>query len=835
MYKKVVSVLLSASLLAIGVASPRIIKSFDNLLEKFSYIVSADAPLVSVDNITNTYKNATFETELNFKTVSLTEKQAQNLRKNVTVEKDFLVKAETIDAEEFIEDLFGNEEDGSITSEGYPWNIPFVKGTEEDLGTLGSSDIKVGILDSGISMNAEFENVYRVDLVPDTVHDSLGIHYDVTGHGTNSAGIIAAAKNQDGIIGIAPNVSLYSIRVLDEDNEAPISRIIAGIEWAIENDIDVLNMSFGTLNYSSLLYQSIRRAYDSGMVLVASAGNTGEDGDQVTYPAKFGEVISVGSCDQNGNQSAFSPESADVDILAPGEYIECVSLVDGYCTEQGTSLSAPHVTAAAALILSADNTKTPEFVKQLLVSTANVSAAQKGVLDIKNALETLPQFEEVESITPSEIPENTEDIEEFEISEDVVVGSWKKRNHANLIYKFAYLDSEKEKNVYVDDLEIMLNDDDDTNEERMNDPNSLYNLCNTSKKNILLFARAAYVADVFYDFGKFERFAPLHAVGFTSDVNSDSRKKDDKGSMNSNYVADTKYLYRIARKYLESSTVSEGHSAVSQVPKANANVDILQAIVKGTQVFHTITNKTADTEDDIQVKGIVRMSIIKGYDESEPDNAAWKVLGLAAHLAADAYAHRTRVPISSTTKSDKVFYSTTAPNCFRGDDHEMTSGDNIGKRNDDETLLKKLLKEQSSHQSEYVDSDKIKLCQCYDCLRNAVSKGWVEFRDISEKYIYDDGLTYDDYDRDNINFYPQRYDVGTNHAVEKLITRFCNPDPDKNDFTIYVFLPPESTKYTLKLNGLEYYIENTGTNMPNLEDYTIDLSKNILQVLLYRR
>ena len=370
MYKKLVSVTLSILLLAMGVASPRIIKSFDNLLERFNYIVSLDAPLTSHEEIKQTYNDGTLKSDLKFKTVSLTETQAKNLAHSITIEEDFIVKAETIDHNQFLYNFIGEEtelyeEENINTSktEGYTWNIPFVNGTEEDLSTLGSQDIKVGVLDSGIAMGKEFENVYRVDLVPNTLQDSLGIHHDVTGHGTNAAGVIAAAKNEDGIIGIAPNVSLYSIRVLDEDNEAPISRVIAGVEWAIENDIDVLNMSFGTLNYSSLLYQSIRRAYDSGMVLVASAGNTGEDGDQVTYPAKFDEVISVGSCDQNGNMSAFSPESASVDILAPGEYIECVSLVDGYCTEYGTSLAAPHVTAAAALILSADNTKTPEFVK----------------------------------------------------------------------------------------------------------------------------------------------------------------------------------------------------------------------------------------------------------------------------------------------------------------------------------------------------------------------------------------------------------------------------------------------------------------------------------------
>ncbi len=316
------------------------------------------------------------------------------------------------------------------------------------------------------------------------------------------AGIIAAEKNNNGIIGIALNVSVYSIRVLDEDNEAPISRIIAGIEWAIENDIDVLNMSFGTENYSANLYNAIRRAYESGIVLVASAGNTGGGSEQVTYPARFSEVIAVGSNDQNGQKSDFSPNSTDVDILAPGEYIDCIGLVNGYCVENGTSLAAPHVSAAAALILSADNTKNPEFVKQLLVATANVSKNSRGILDIKNALETLPDFEDVEAIAPAAIPKNTGEIENFEISEDVVVGSWAKVVHEELICDFDYTSPFEYDGTITE----------------------LGSSCDTSVNNIKLFAKAAYMADYLYGFAnkertsgnKTKRFSPLHAIGYTN-------------------------------------------------------------------------------------------------------------------------------------------------------------------------------------------------------------------------------------------------------------------------------------------------------------------------------
>lgn len=76
------------------------------------------------------------------------------------------------------------------------------------------------------------------------------MYYDITGHGTSVAGIIALTGKVTGLKGINPNVQLYSVKVLDNNNMAPISRIIEAIYWCIDNDIDIINMSFGTPHYS---------------------------------------------------------------------------------------------------------------------------------------------------------------------------------------------------------------------------------------------------------------------------------------------------------------------------------------------------------------------------------------------------------------------------------------------------------------------------------------------------------------------------------------------------------------------------------------------------------
>lgn len=173
MYKKILSILLSSVLFCGGFVSADVIESFDNVQEKIGYIISSDKVFDLTDCETTTYNDFVFENELNIKTVSISRTQAKTLSGNYVIEEDFTVKAETFESNVTDEELYEDENLNSYVSEGYTWNIPFVNGTESDLGTLGDENIKVGILDSGISNSDEFENVTRVDLVPDTVNDSL--------------------------------------------------------------------------------------------------------------------------------------------------------------------------------------------------------------------------------------------------------------------------------------------------------------------------------------------------------------------------------------------------------------------------------------------------------------------------------------------------------------------------------------------------------------------------------------------------------------------------------------------------------------------------------------
>lgn len=124
------------------------------------------------------------------------------------------------------------------------------------------------------------------------------MYQDLTGHGTGIASIICA-NGEGGIKGVNPNVDLYSVKVLDGENKTPLSRIIKGIYWCIDNDVNIINMSFGTSTYSDAMKKAVEDAYDAGILMVGASGN---NADKVKYPAAFKEVMAVAATDMPWSQ-----------------------------------------------------------------------------------------------------------------------------------------------------------------------------------------------------------------------------------------------------------------------------------------------------------------------------------------------------------------------------------------------------------------------------------------------------------------------------------------------------------------------------------------------------
>lgn len=231
------------------------------------------------------------------------------------------------------------------------WGIDAVYGHEPYPFTTSwaissGSGIGVAVLDTGI--NAMHEDLPALAGGYNAISGSA--YYwgsDQNGHGTHVAGIIAAQANSVGVVGVAPRVSLYSVKVLDETGSGYVSSVIAGIEWAVSNNIQILTMSFGSLDNSIPLKAACDTAYAQGHLLVAAAGNSGTvkgTEQNVQYPAAYASVIAVAASDIYGNRASFSSTGDQVELIAPG-----VNILSG-TSSASVSLSAGGVTYTAKFV-----------------------------------------------------------------------------------------------------------------------------------------------------------------------------------------------------------------------------------------------------------------------------------------------------------------------------------------------------------------------------------------------------------------------------------------------------------------------------------------------------
>jgi len=200
---------------------------------------------------------------------------------------------------------------------------------------------------------------------------------DPNGHGTHVAGIIAAAKdNGIGGAGVAPEAQILPVRVLNAAGSGWGSDIAAAIRWAHDQGADVINMSLGApgttpgdisaaINYAT----TDARNGHGPTVVVAAAGNNGTQYSSM-WPAEHPRVVAVAATDAADNVTSFSSRGTYVDVAAPGLDILSTCKSGNFCQMSGTSMASPMVAAAAAVLRSQDQTRTPAQVQNMLESTA---------------------------------------------------------------------------------------------------------------------------------------------------------------------------------------------------------------------------------------------------------------------------------------------------------------------------------------------------------------------------------------------------------------------------------------------------------------------------------
>ena len=261
------------------------------------------------------------------------------------------------------------------SSNSQQWNIDLVNAKEAWEDGYTGNRVKVAVLDTGIALHPELKIAGGISMLDQTTSWK-----DDNGHGTSVAGIIAAQPgkaivNGIDVTGVAPNAYLYSVKVLDQDGNGQLSDVLEGLDWAIQNKMDIVNMSFVTKKDSPLFRELVDKAYREGILLVGASGNQGNN-STVGYPAQYSHVIGVSSVNKHSSLSSFASVGNGVDYTAPGETITSTSLNNAYSIESGTSFSAPHVAGMLALLKE----------KYPLLSNSELEAKlQQYVLDLSPA------------------------------------------------------------------------------------------------------------------------------------------------------------------------------------------------------------------------------------------------------------------------------------------------------------------------------------------------------------------------------------------------------------------------------------------------------------------
>ncbi|MFP7492784.1 S8 family serine peptidase [Terribacillus saccharophilus] len=224
------------------------------------------------------------------------------------------------------------------------WNLSPIQAQRAWTEGWTGKGVKIAVIDSGIYPHRDLKIAGGYAAV-----DYTSSYKDDEGHGTHVAGIIGAKHDQYGVDGVAPDAQLYAVKALGSQGEGKLSDLLEGIDWAITNKMDIVNMSMGTERKSKALEDAVNRAYQKGILLVAASGNEGA-GHPLDYPAAFDSVIAVSASNAKNGIASFSSVGNEVEFTAPGADIASTYLGSNYAMMSGTSQAAPHVAAMLAIL-----------------------------------------------------------------------------------------------------------------------------------------------------------------------------------------------------------------------------------------------------------------------------------------------------------------------------------------------------------------------------------------------------------------------------------------------------------------------------------------------------
>jgi subtilisin family serine protease len=250
------------------------------------------------------------------------------------------------------------------TSGTIRWAIEHI-GAPQAWSQSTGTGVKVAVLDTGVGPVNDVKVYGGYNFIENNLDTSD--HY---GHGTMIAGIIAAASTSTlGVAGVAPNAEIYAVKVINNQGDGNLNQAILGIQWAIDNGMQIISMSWNLAD-NSALKQAVDAAYSRGILLVAAAGNAGEIMTGVGFPASYDSVIAVSAVTEDNLRLTDSCCGAEIELAAPGEVVYSIGLDNKTWWGTGTSYSAGYVTGTAALVWAKNPSLTNIQVRSILDKTA---------------------------------------------------------------------------------------------------------------------------------------------------------------------------------------------------------------------------------------------------------------------------------------------------------------------------------------------------------------------------------------------------------------------------------------------------------------------------------
>jgi subtilisin family serine protease len=340
--------------------------------DKFNYIVSLDEAYAFDNNTIETFRGRSrqkFENAEKGFAGSFNAQEIEQLRNTpgvIGIENDFGVFAARV----------GNTRNGprSNSIQRVDWGIPRLgankSSTESGNGSGTIDGVEVYVLDTGCT-HKDLNIVEEVSFA--TGESSTR---DRNGHGTHVAGIICARDNSEGSVGVAPSARLHAIKVLNRNGAGWLSDVIAGVDYVVRSRDPsrptIINLSLGAYTGSTsynALDRAVKTAVDAGITVCVAAGNDYNNASLYT-PAHVVEALTVAAYDETNRFAWFSNWGSMVDLCAPG--VDILSLWSDGSVKilSGTSMAAPYVAGAAALVLASNPSATPAQVRQILMNAA---------------------------------------------------------------------------------------------------------------------------------------------------------------------------------------------------------------------------------------------------------------------------------------------------------------------------------------------------------------------------------------------------------------------------------------------------------------------------------